>query len=541
MPIACAPDFAEVPVEDGLFTLALDFGAAPFVGQQRFVELRVRPGASAGGYTILAPRQLVRATPEALRASAAAAAPWSGLTGVPPGFADGIDNNSGGTVTSIAAGTGLSGGTITGSGSLSIANGGVGSAQLAPGAVGLTQIDTTQVQARIGGSCGIGEYVRTINPDGSMLCDSLLAYLGINVHTPVDDPVNLVGRSSSIAVGIDGLPVIAYQDQSDSALKVAKCSSPACTGVATITTVDDPDNFVAFALAIAIGADQLPVISYNDGTAHTLKVAKCVDPACAGAAIITTVDDPPNNVGQGNDIAIGTDGLPVISYYDATAGALKVAKCSNPACTGAATITTLDDPINGVVGDFNAIAVGSDNLPVISYYDGGAGDLKFAKCANAACTSTANIRTVDNSSNTVGLFSSIAVDGDNLPIISYYDITIRALKTVRCATPLCDGQRNIVTVDHSTADVGDYTSIAIGSDGFPVISYRNGSAGALSVAKCGNPTCSIRTPVIVDDPPNSVGVDTSIAIGADGLPVISHRDTTNEALRVTKCGNLGCQ
>ena len=32
----------------------------------------------------------------------------------------------------------------------------------------------------------------------------------------------------------------------------------------------------------------------------------------------------------------------------------------------------------------------------------------------------------------------------------------------------------------------------------------------------------------------------SIAIGADGLPVISHQDVTAEALRVTHCGNAAC-
>ncbi len=130
IPLACAPDFNDIPVEDGLFAITLDFGTAHFVGQQRYLELRVRPGASGGGYTILAPRQLIRPAPEALRANVSAAAPWSGLTGVPAGFADGVDNDSGGTVTSVAAGTGLSGGTITGSGTLGIANNGVGSASL---------------------------------------------------------------------------------------------------------------------------------------------------------------------------------------------------------------------------------------------------------------------------------------------------------------------------------------------------------------------------------------------------------------------------
>ena len=38
-----------------------------------------------------------------------------------------------------------------------------------------------------------------------------------------------------------------------------------------------------------------------------------------------------------------------------------------------------------------------------------------------------------------------------------------------------------------------------------------------------------------------VGRDTAIAIGADGLPVISHSNRTLGALRVTKCGTHTCQ
>ncbi|MBP6692874.1 MAG: hypothetical protein KA162_10600, partial [Xanthomonadales bacterium] len=124
-PLLCAPEFADLPVDQGLFSVALDFGATMFIGQQRFLELRVRPGASTAAYTPLAPRQLVRAAPEALRADVASAAPWSGLTGVPAGFADGLDNNSGGTVTTVNAGAGLSGGPITTTGTLGIANAGV--------------------------------------------------------------------------------------------------------------------------------------------------------------------------------------------------------------------------------------------------------------------------------------------------------------------------------------------------------------------------------------------------------------------------------
>jgi hypothetical protein len=100
--VASAIVLNDVPVAEGRFTVGLDFGAGAFVGAERWLQLAVRPGASAAAYTVVLPRQLLRAAPEALRAATSATAPWSGLTGVPAGFADGVDNG----VTSVGSGTG---------------------------------------------------------------------------------------------------------------------------------------------------------------------------------------------------------------------------------------------------------------------------------------------------------------------------------------------------------------------------------------------------------------------------------------------------
>ena len=137
--------------------------------------------------------------------------------------------------------------------------------------------------------------------------------------TAVDDPINGVGRYTSLAIGTDGLPVISYHDLAGN-LKVAKCNDAACAGVdETITTVDDPSNFVGRYTSLAIGADGLPVISYYDDTAQSLQVAKCNDAACAGGdQTITAVDDSFDVVGWDTSLAIGADGLPVISYHDDT-------------------------------------------------------------------------------------------------------------------------------------------------------------------------------------------------------------------------------
>ena len=96
-----------------------------------------------------------------------------------------------------------------------------------------------------------------------------------------------------------------------------------------------------------------------------------------GFSLITR--DGSGDAGQYTSVAIGADGLGLLSYYDATNGDLKVAHCSNQACNSA-TISSLDR--RGDVGQYTSIAIGSDDLGLISYYDTTNGDLKVAHCAH---------------------------------------------------------------------------------------------------------------------------------------------------------------
>jgi hypothetical protein len=81
---------AGTAVNNGVFTSQLDFGAGAFDGTDRYLQVSVRCPGGAGVYTDLTPRQPV--TP-ALYAMFATGAPWSGLTGIPAGFGDGVDND----------------------------------------------------------------------------------------------------------------------------------------------------------------------------------------------------------------------------------------------------------------------------------------------------------------------------------------------------------------------------------------------------------------------------------------------------------------
>ena len=84
----------DVLVSDGYFTVQLDFGAGVFGSEACWLEVGVRPGASTGGFTTLSPRQSLTPAPTALYAPSAGSVPWSGISGMPAGFADGVDNDT---------------------------------------------------------------------------------------------------------------------------------------------------------------------------------------------------------------------------------------------------------------------------------------------------------------------------------------------------------------------------------------------------------------------------------------------------------------
>ena len=92
--------FADTPIERGLFTVQIEaWPDAVWTGAPRFLEISVDCGSGA---SVLQPRQPVSPTPTARYSLRAGVADWSGLEGVPSGFADGVDDD-----TTYAPGSGL--------------------------------------------------------------------------------------------------------------------------------------------------------------------------------------------------------------------------------------------------------------------------------------------------------------------------------------------------------------------------------------------------------------------------------------------------
>ena len=175
-------------------------------------------------------------------------------------------------------------------------------------------------------------------------------------------------------------------------------------------------------------------------------MAHCNDVLCADQnETITTVEDEANIVGLYTSITIGVDGLPIISYSDITAEALKVAHCNDVACAGPATITTVDNDGNlgGYSLDHHRHRRPADHQLLRHHGRFRRTSIVELSKWRTAMTShvpgrTRRSRSVDDPATTVGLYTSIAIGGDGLPIISYRDGSLGThLRVTHCNDVAC--------------------------------------------------------------------------------------------------------
>jgi len=148
----------DVPVQAGLFSVELDFGPGVFIGEDRWLELGVRAGASTGSFTGLLPRQTLTPAPFALHAEGVAAA---------------------------AIGT------------IEIEDGSITADDLSPGAVGAVAIDATEVQTRITGSCPAGQAMVSVDQNGQIVCAPSADPTDFNGADPVGSVQTLGSESQT--------------------------------------------------------------------------------------------------------------------------------------------------------------------------------------------------------------------------------------------------------------------------------------------------------------------------------------------------------
>lgn len=288
-------------------------------------------------------------------------------------------------------------------------------------------------------------------------------------------PTNSFGAQTDVSMTMrsDGNATIAAVGFSH--INTFHCANPQCNNTGSHGLWLDPENPVYGQLdltrvSVVVDAGDHPFFVYPYRNTVGFQTCAEIDCSTSDRSVLAPAEVPGKKMGTHASAAMSTSGYPSVSFYNETDGDLMFYSL-DPGFPSPSPVTI--DSV-GDVGLYTALGYGADGLPVISYYDADNFSLKVAHCNDTGCSS-ASTTTIDGGFYVAGLFaseSSLTIGADGFPIISYYELILPflgRLKVADCANAACTSG-TIIIVD-SLADVGASSSIAIGSDGKPIISY----------------------------------------------------------------------
>jgi hypothetical protein len=370
----------------------------------------------------------------------------------------------------------------------------------------------------------------------------------------ITSPLTLsdVGQYTSLVLDAAGNPVVSFHDSTNDNLVILHCNDPDCDGGGDSTTAPETLGAVGYYTSLALDGNGYPVVSYYDATNTNLHVLHCNDPNCApGGDSLTGPDNTDGTVGTDTSLELDGLGNPVVSYYDTTNRDLKVLHCNDPNCAGLNESVQSPDTA-GDVGRHTSLEMDINDNPVVTYYDADNGDLKVLHCNEPNCAGGDDSIALADTSGDVGSFSSLELETRlidmppffffiSIPIISYFDVTNGDLKLVTCNDPNCFGLDEVLQAPDTDGFVGLDTSLARDASGNPVVSYYDNTNGDLKVLHCNDANCAGDDESIqAPDTGEMTGEYTSLVLDSTGNPVISYYDRFNGDLKVLHCADPNC-
>lgn len=249
------------------------------------------------------------------------------------------------------------------------------------------------------------------------------------------DAQNNVGGEPRIALSTTGIPTIVYFDYTGKQLKLLVCDTVACQSPTkkSLAVVDQRWSTPS----LAITSDNRPVTMFlkAENSRYTLTVAICNNAQCTAPNVVAL-----ENVTQSvpsyayGTVELTSTNLPVLSYIDASAG-LKIVRCT------VATCATRESRSIANLSLFYDTALRTDNRIVTAYYQGITptnADLKMALCDTASCASAVHQK-IDTTGYLDGVYTrpSLALTSSFMPVMSYYDFNAQDLKIAICQNTAC--------------------------------------------------------------------------------------------------------
>jgi hypothetical protein len=332
----------------------------------------------------------------------------------------------------------------------------------------------------------------------------------------VVDKTGYTGWFSSIAIDSGNRIHISYYNVEKGDLRYARYENGAWTlrsldatgksqnlGLFTSIAIDKSGNVGIFYMNANLGA--LKFIYRNKNT----------------WTIPTYVNYYFRDVGIGSSLAIRSDGVPFITYLDATVGFPKFARPYGYVWSKGYVFTSVYG------GLYSSVDVGTDDVPRAAFYDITNNDVLYGVYNGVTWNITPIQRTWK-----VGQYLRMKLDSQNLAHFSYYDATHEDL--IYASWNVLTSKYYTQTVDWE-GTVGWYTDITLNSADIPFISYYDATNGSLKMARK-SPITHTWIPKTIDNigmlPQAGVGAYSSIGIDNLGRPYVSYYDITHQDLKM---------
>lgn len=290
------------------------------------------------------------------------------------------------------------------------------------------------------------------------------------------------GEWSSLAIDGAGALHVAYHDVGNSSLKYAVCTSECTAGENWETVTVDNDGFITLGGSLALGSAGRIHVAYYESTSGDLKYATCSTDCTASESWDVTVALADGDVGRYTSLALDASGRLHVSYQVAGAADLAYATCAgNCTSSGSWQSTVVED--EGEVGRWTSIGVDGNGRIHVVHHDVTETDLGYATCASN-CTSAASWQTTTaDGGGTVGTFADLVLDGNGRIHVTHYDSSEGDLRYSTCVASCALENSWQSKAAISAGIVGLYPSLAGDGDGRIHVSYFDFTNGVLAYAE----------------------------------------------------------
>ena len=328
----------------------------------------------------------------------------------------------------------------------------------------------------------------------SAACSAFQSRTAINGHA---------ASGARLAMRPDGRPVIAYIR--DRHPWLALCSDTLCSSVAQVLL---PGNNSDTRPTVRVRPDNRPIIYY--ASVGGSELYDCADANCSSGSA-RAVSGSGNSTSNVLEMALRTDGRPVLLYAVSNLNDVYVFDCADVNCTSGSPHLLVDEPTVNSAFNWNyAITIGPGDRPIILYgfNDNSGSQQRYVRCNDSACLSA----TVSSIGTSITFYATpLALRSDGHPVFIENGPNNLAI----CDTADCGGQARFPIFTG-----GIVRTLQLLSGDRPV--YEAATVGSASVTVCDDPTCaSAQQRLLLSNSETNINYQGSLGLDATGAAFVA--------------------